>query len=73
MAAADLPKKASIETTLAQAGIRYQEITNVSSRDIIPPLHLSTTFERDIDGTYPGGFVYSRHDHPTRALLEKGG
>jgi len=73
MSAANLPKKASIETILAQAGIRYQEITSISSRDIIPPLHLSTTFERDIDGTYSNGFVYSRHDHPTRALLEKGG
>ncbi|GAB5035192.1 cystathionine gamma-synthase [Nannochloropsis oceanica] len=71
MSAANLPKKASIETILAQAGIRYQEITSISSRDIIPPLHLSTTFERDIDGTYSNGFVYSRHDHPTRALLEK--
>jgi cystathionine gamma-synthase len=66
------PKKPSIETILAQAGIHYQEITSVSSRDVVPPLHLSTTFERDMDGTYPGSFVYSRHNHPTRALLEKG-
>ena len=72
MSAAKPPKKASIETILAQAGTHYQELVSVSSRDVVPPLHLSTTFERDMDGTYPGGFVYSRHNNPPRALLEKG-
>jgi cystathionine gamma-synthase len=37
---------------------------------LVPPLHLATTFERDADGGYPRGFVYSRPDNPTRALLE---
>lgn len=30
----------------------------------------STTFERDADGGYPGGHVYSRASNPTRDLLE---
>ncbi len=34
-------------------------------RDIVPPLYLSTTYERGDDGTYPGGRVYSRADNPT--------
>ncbi|MFG0285311.1 MAG: trans-sulfuration enzyme family protein [Phycisphaerales bacterium JB039] len=38
---------------------------------IAPPLHLSTTFERDADGGYPRGFTYARPANPTRALLEQ--
>lgn len=33
--------------------------------DIAPPIHMSTTYERAADGTYPGGRVYSRADNPT--------
>lgn len=47
---------------------------------VVPPLILSTTFERGADGiSYPGGYKYSRHNNPNRqqleqkiALLEKG-
>src|SRR6266851_7088366 len=34
-------------------------------RDIVPPIHPATTYERGADGTYPGGRVYSRADNPT--------
>ena len=34
-------------------------------RDIVPPIHTTTTYERGADGTYPGGRVYSRADNPT--------
>jgi len=34
-------------------------------RDIVPPLYVSTTYERGADGNYPGGRVYSRADNPT--------
>jgi cystathionine gamma-synthase len=34
-------------------------------RDIVPPIHASTTYERGADGRYPGGRVYSRADNPT--------
>ncbi len=34
-------------------------------REVVPPIHVSTTYERGADGTYPGGRVYSRADNPT--------
>ena len=34
-------------------------------RDIVPPIHTTTTYERGADGSYPGGRVYSRADNPT--------
>src|SRR5262249_49463628 len=34
------------------------------------PIHLSTTYERAEDGTYPGGFIYTRSGNPTRQALE---
>jgi cystathionine gamma-synthase len=33
--------------------------------DIVPPIHVATTFERGGDGSYPGGRVYSRADNPS--------
>lgn len=41
-----------------------------TSRAIAPPITLSTTFERGEDGSYPGGFDYSRGGNPNRAALE---
>ena len=34
------------------------------------PIHLSTTFERDGDGSYPRGYVYGRSGNPNRDALE---
>ncbi len=34
-------------------------------RDIVPPIYVSTTYERGADGTFPGGRVYSRADNPS--------
>jgi len=34
-------------------------------KDVVPPIHTTTTYERGEDGTYPGGRVYSRADNPT--------
>ena len=33
--------------------------------DVVPPIHLSTTYERAADGSYPGGRIYARADSPT--------
>ncbi|MDF2500120.1 MAG: Cystathionine gamma-lyase [Anaerosporomusa subterranea] len=38
---------------------------------IAPPIYLTTTYERDADGTYPRGHVYSRLSNPNRQSLEK--
>lgn len=40
-------------------------------KPISPPIHLSTTYERNSDGTYDEGYVYARNDNPNRRLLEQ--
>jgi cystathionine gamma-synthase len=37
---------------------------------VVPPIYLSTTFEREADGSYHHEYVYSRADNPNRKLLE---
>jgi len=55
-----------IETLAVHAGLRVDPATGA----VTPPIHLSTTFERDPDGSYPRRFLYSRADNPTRSALE---
>jgi cystathionine gamma-synthase len=38
---------------------------------VTPPIHLSVTFERDADGSYPRGFLYARNSNPNREGLER--
>ncbi|MEM1247089.1 MAG: PLP-dependent aspartate aminotransferase family protein [Acidobacteriota bacterium] len=38
--------------------------------DVMPPIHLSTTFVRAPDGSYPSGFDYIRSGNPGREELE---
>ena len=35
------------------------------------PIHLTTTFERGADGSYPHGFHYARNGNPNRVSLER--
>lgn len=37
---------------------------------IAPPIHMSTTYLRAADGSYPGGYVYGRSQNPNRMALE---
>jgi cystathionine gamma-synthase len=39
-------------------------------REIAPPIHVSTTYERGTDGGYPGGRVYSRAENPSYDAAE---
>ncbi len=55
------------ETLAVHLGLESDAATGA----LIPPIHLSTTFERNPDGSYPHGFVYSRAGNPTRAALER--
>jgi len=55
-----------LETRLAHAGGMPDPETGA----LIPPIHLSTTYERGADGMYPHGFVYSRLANPTRLRFE---
>lgn len=37
---------------------------------VIPPLYLSTTFQRDRNGEFSSGYMYTRHNNPSREQLE---
>lgn len=37
---------------------------------VAAPIHMSTTFLRAADGSYPGGYVYGRSENPNRVALE---
>lgn len=39
--------------------------------DVVPAIHLSTTFERDDDGRLIGDYIYSRDGNPNRQALER--
>ena len=54
------------ETIAIHAGNHVDE----TSKAVIQPIILSTTFERAVDGTFPGGHIYSRASNPNRSLLE---
>src|SRR5512138_1287108 len=56
-----------IETLAVHAGHEVDPTTAA----VTPPIHLSTTFAREADGSYRAGFVYSRDTNPNRAALER--
>ena len=55
------------DTLAAHAGIHPDPTTG----GLTPPIHLSSTYERAADGSYPHGLMYGRADNPTRQLLER--
>jgi cystathionine gamma-synthase len=57
-----------IETLAVHAGSAIDPATGAVSA----PIYLSTTFERDIEGTYSRGFMYTRNNNPNRQALEEG-
>lgn len=46
-------------------------IVDPVTRALVPPIQVSTTFERDADGSYPAGLEYTRADNPTYELPEQ--
>ncbi len=54
------------ETIAAQAGGSIDPETGA----IVPPIHVSTTFERDTDNQSRRGYIYARPDNPTVRQLE---
>src|SRR4051812_1658166 len=56
-----------IETIAVHAGHAPDPATGA----VTPPIHLSTTFEREPDLSYRGGHLYSRYSNPNRAGLEQ--
>ena len=55
-----------IETLAVRAG----HAVDPSTGAVTPPIHLSTTFEREPDGSYRQGYLYSRMSNPGRQSLE---
>lgn len=55
------------ETLVIHAGLAVDPVTGA----VTPPIHLSTTFERAADGSYPRGYIYTRNSNPNRAALEQ--
>ncbi len=56
-----------IETLAVHAGHSVDPGTGA----VTLPIHLSTTFAREADGSYPRGYFYSRMSNPNREALEK--
>ena len=56
-----------IETVAVHAG----HSTDPTTGAVATPIQLSTTFEREADGTYRSGYVYSRSNNPNRRALEE--
>src|SRR5213594_357932 len=57
-----------IETLAVHAGHSIDPATGA----VAAPIYLSTTFERDVDGAYSRGFMYTRNNNPNREALERG-
>src|SRR5437867_12644830 len=55
-----------LETLAVHAGRRVDPTTGA----VTPAIHPSTTFEREPDGSFPHGHIYSRSSAPNRAALE---
>ena len=56
-----------LETRAVHAGQRIDPATGA----VAAPIHPSTTFERDADGSYPRGYLYARNNNPNRDALER--
>src|SRR5690349_2090155 len=61
------PHVMRFETRAIHAGAEVDEAAGAVS----PPLYLSTTFERDLQGETPRGYSYVRDANPTQHRLEE--
>ena len=55
------------ETLAVHAGAEPDPATGA----VTPPIHLSTTFERAADGSFPSGYTYIRDGNPNRRAAEE--
>jgi cystathionine gamma-synthase len=55
-----------LETLAVHAGTQVDATTGA----VAPAIHPSTTFEREPDGSFPRGHIYSRSSAPNRGALE---
>lgn len=62
-----MPNKLHFETLAIQS----TQLPDTDTKTVSTPIFMSTTFEREADGSYASGYIYSRMDNPNRQLLEK--
>jgi cystathionine gamma-synthase len=62
--------KSSSAMKIETIAIHAANHTDQSTKAVIQPIVMATTFERGADGSYPAGFIYSRSDNPNRSALE---
>ncbi len=60
-------QRAAVEALIAQGG----GLVSGQAREIVPPVHMASTYERAGDLSYPGGAVYSRADNPSYRPAEQ--
>jgi len=65
------PEHSPEPLALATRAVRAASALRGDERSIAPPIYLSTTFERDEEGEYSGGYNYARDDNPNRRMLER--
>ena len=58
--------KPKLETLAIHAGSASDKATSA----VIPAIHLSTTFKREADGSFPNEHIYTRGSNPNRVALE---
>lgn len=56
-----------LDSLIVHAGTEVDPATGA----VTPPIYLSTTFAREVDGSYPQGYIYTRIDNPNRRALEQ--
>ncbi|MDQ6665476.1 MAG: aminotransferase class I/II-fold pyridoxal phosphate-dependent enzyme [Acidobacteriota bacterium] len=61
------PTPLHLETLAVHAGRHVDGATGA----VTPPIYMSSTFERSVEGGYPLGFSYSREGNPNRFGLEQ--
>lgn len=62
-----MPDKLHFETLAIQS----TQLPDTDTKTVSTSIFMSTTFEREADGSYASGYIYSRMDNPNRQLLEK--
>ena len=62
-----IPDQMHVETLAVHAAHGADAATGA----VAPPIYLSTTFEREADGSLPHGYLYARDATPNRTSLER--
>ncbi|WP_218944272.1 trans-sulfuration enzyme family protein [Marinicella rhabdoformis] len=68
MSKASKPNTAKHFATMA---IQSTEPKGDETGSVANSIYPTTTFKRELDGSYNSGYIYTRHDNPNRQLLEE--